>query len=44
MQEFTFIRKDLLDRYLDESGQRLAWAIYGERALYDGGRSRSVAR
>jgi hypothetical protein len=37
MQEFTFIRKDLLDRYLDESGQRLAWAIYGERALYDGG-------
>ena len=27
VQEFTFIRKDLLDRYLKESGQRLAWAI-----------------
>lgn len=37
MQEFTFIRKDLLDRYLKQSGQRLAWAIYGERAFYDGG-------
>jgi hypothetical protein len=37
MQEFVFIRKDLLDRYLAESGQRLAWVIYGERALYDGG-------
>ncbi|MDP9475064.1 MAG: hypothetical protein M3R38_05125 [Actinomycetota bacterium] len=36
-QEFAFIRKDLLDRYLRRSGQRLAWAIYGERALYDGG-------
>jgi len=37
MQEFAFIRKELLNRYLKESGQRLAWAIYGERALYDGG-------
>lgn len=37
MQEFAFIRKDLLDRYLANSGQRLAWVTYGERALYDGG-------
>lgn len=37
MQEFVFIRKDLLDRYLAESGQRLAWVTYGERALYDDG-------
>jgi hypothetical protein len=35
MQEFVFIRKDLLDHYLAESGQRLAWVIYGERALFD---------
>jgi len=27
VQEFAFIRKELLDRYLKESGQRLAWAI-----------------
>lgn len=37
MQEFAFIRKDLLDRYLANSGQRFAWVTYGERALYDGG-------
>jgi hypothetical protein len=37
MQEFAYIRKDLLDRYLEGSGQRLAWAIYGERALYHAG-------
>lgn len=40
MQEFVFLRKDLLDSYLAESGQRLAWIIYGERALYDSGMSR----
>lgn len=36
-QEFTYIRKDLLDRYLAESKQRLAWAVYGERALHHAG-------
>ncbi len=36
-QIFTYLRKDLLDRYLEESGQRLIWAIYGERALYHAG-------
>ncbi|QIN84412.1 hypothetical protein GBA63_18525 [Rubrobacter tropicus] len=43
MQEFTFIRKDHLDRYLNGSGQRLAWAIYGERAFYDGGMGEAEA-
>jgi hypothetical protein len=37
-QEFAYIRKDLWDRYLEESGQRLAWALYGERALYHAAR------
>ena len=37
MQEFVFIRKDLLNRYLAENGQRFAWTIYGGRALYNGG-------
>ena len=36
-QHFTYLRKVLLDRYLEESGQRLVWVIYGERALYHGG-------
>jgi hypothetical protein len=37
MQKFAYIRKDLLDCYLEGSGQRLAWAKYGERALYHAG-------
>ena len=36
-QHFTYLRKDLLDHYLKESGQHLIWAIYGERALYHAG-------
>jgi hypothetical protein len=34
-QEFTYLRKDLLDRYLAESGQRLMWHIFGERAILE---------
>lgn len=34
-QEFTYLRKDLLDRYLEESGQRLIWHIFGERAILE---------
>jgi hypothetical protein len=34
-QEFTYLRKDLLDRYLEESGQRLMWHIFGERAILE---------
>jgi hypothetical protein len=33
-QDFTYLRKDLLDRYLEESGQRLMWVITGERAYH----------
>jgi hypothetical protein len=36
-QEFTYLRKDLLDRYLEESGQRLIWHIFGERAILEAG-------
>ena len=38
-QKFAYIRKDLCDRYLEESGKRLVWALYGERALYHAGSS-----
>ncbi len=34
-QEFTYLRKDLLDRYLEESEQRLIWHIFGERAILE---------
>lgn len=34
-QEFTYLRKDLLDRYLKESAQRLMWHIFGERAILE---------
>ncbi len=34
-QEFTYLRKDLLDRYLKEAGQRLIWHIFGERAILE---------
>jgi len=33
-QDFTYLRKDLLDQYLAGSGQRLVWVIYGERAVH----------
>lgn len=33
-QDFTYLRKDLLDRYLESSGQRLVWIIAGERAYH----------
>lgn len=34
-QEFTYLRRDLLDRYLGESGQRLIRHIFGERAMLE---------
>ncbi len=30
-QRFTYLRKDLLDRYLKERGEELIWIIYGDR-------------
>lgn len=36
-QQFTYLRKDLLDRYLEESRQKLMWAISSERAIYHAG-------
>jgi hypothetical protein len=34
-QGFTYLRKVLLDRYLEESGQRQFWNIYGGRGFFD---------
>ena len=33
MQRFTYLRKDLLERYLEEINAELIWVIWGERCL-----------
>ena len=33
MQHFTYLRQDLLERYLAEIGGELIWTIWGERSL-----------
>ncbi|MGG3466781.1 hypothetical protein ABES02_04420 [Neobacillus pocheonensis] len=32
-QQFTFIRKDLLDKFLDEKDYKLIWGLWGEREI-----------
>ena len=32
-QTLTYLRRDLLDRYLEDTGQELVWAIWGEREV-----------
>lgn len=34
-QHFTFVRQDLLNRYLQETGQAMIWMHWGERMYYD---------
>lgn len=36
-QSFIYIRKDLLDKYLSETGTRLLWAVWGERTIMESG-------
>ena len=33
-QNFAYVRKDLLDRYLSKTKQRLLWAVWGEKQAY----------
>ncbi len=33
-QDFTYLRKDLLERFLSETNSKLIWAIWGEREFH----------
>jgi hypothetical protein len=33
-QQLTYLRKDLLDKYLNKTSSKLIWAIWGEREFY----------
>ena len=35
---FTYIRKDLLDKFLKQQNMALIWAIWGEREIYFSGK------